>query len=82
MASESGLHSRSARIKAFRAFQRAKPEERERMMREGYGRPDGPERKKSGKQWTPVHLLSADEVKSLFRDVVEGLGFLVSYTFT
>jgi hypothetical protein len=52
------------------------------MMREGYGRPDGPERKKSGKQWTPVHLLSADEVKSLFRDVVEGLGFLVSYTFT
>ena len=81
MASESGLHSRSARIKAFRAFQRAKPEERERMMREGYGRPEGSERRKSGKQWTPVHLLSADEVKSLFRDVVEGLGFLASYTF-
>ncbi|KAJ2929458.1 hypothetical protein H1R20_g7635, partial [Candolleomyces eurysporus] len=73
---ESGLHSRSARIRAFRAFQRAKPEERERMMKEGYGRPDGPEQRKSGKQWTPVHLLSADEVKSLFHDVVEGLGFL------
>jgi hypothetical protein len=27
--------------------------------------------------WTAVHLLSAEEVKSLFRDVVEGLGFLV-----
>lgn len=25
-----------------------------------------------------VHLLSADEVRSLFRDVVEGLAFLVS----
>jgi hypothetical protein len=48
------------------------------MKREGYGSPDGPERKKSEKEWTPVHLLSAEEVKSLFQDVVEGLGFLVS----
>lgn len=28
-------------------------------------------------EWTAVHLLSADEVKSLFSDVVEGLRFLV-----
>ena len=28
-------------------------------------------------EWTAVHLLSADEVKSLFKDVVEGLRFLV-----
>jgi hypothetical protein len=27
--------------------------------------------------WTPVHLLSAEEVKSLFSDVTEGLTFLV-----
>lgn len=72
------MHSRSARIRAFKAFQRASPEERERMKREGYGSPDGPERKKNEKEWTPVHLLSAEEVKSLFQDVVEGLGFLVS----
>ena len=26
--------------------------------------------------WTPVHLLSAEEVHSLFKDVVEGLAFL------
>lgn len=29
-------------------------------------------------EWKSVHLLSALEVKSLFRDVVEGLAFLVS----
>ena len=28
--------------------------------------------------WTAVHLLSAEEVKSLFSDVVSGLAFLVS----
>lgn len=27
--------------------------------------------------WKAVHLLSADEVKGLFTDVVEGLAFLV-----
>lgn len=32
-------------------------------------------------EWTPVHLLSAQEVKSLFQDVVEGLSFLVIITF-
>ena len=71
------MQSRSARIRAFRAYQKATPEERERMTKEGFGRPDLPSQRKSGKEWTPVHLLSADEVKSLFQDVVEGLGFLV-----
>ncbi|KAF6756309.1 other/IKS protein kinase [Ephemerocybe angulata] len=69
------MTSRSARIRAFRAFQRANPEERERMTKEGFGRPEL-ERKKSVKEWTPVHLLSAEEVKSLFQDVVRGLNFL------
>ncbi|KDR72649.1 hypothetical protein GALMADRAFT_142947 [Galerina marginata CBS 339.88] len=78
--------SRAARIKAFRAYQRAPPEEKEQMRREmerdfGGGSPTthgalnglgGPERG----EWTPVHLLSAEEVKSLFQDVVAGLGFL------
>lgn len=83
------LHSRSARIRAFRAYQRAPSEEKERMRREmgdmfpgsqaspsgaqGNNNPEG-----SKKEWTAVHLLSAEEVHSLFRDVVEGLGFLHS----
>lgn len=76
-ASGSDQQSRSARIRAFRAFQRASPEERARMQREM----DGAKRT-SGQRttWTAVHLLSADEVKSLFRDVVEGLAFLVGDT--
>ncbi|KAJ7274919.1 kinase-like protein [Mycena rebaudengoi] len=63
--------SRAARIRAFRQFQRAPPEERERI-RETMTRntSDHPT------TWTAVHLLSAEEVKSLFRDVVEGLAFL------
>ncbi|KAJ3926733.1 MAG: kinase-like domain-containing protein [Lentinula lateritia] len=74
---ESDLHSRSARIRAFRAFQRASPQERERIRKEtqfqqSQSTPD------IGQQqtWTPVHLLSAEEVHSIFRDVVEGLAFL------
>ncbi|KAF9482726.1 kinase-like protein [Pholiota conissans] len=81
--------SRGARIRAFRALQRAPPEEKERMRREmealfgpglAGGRPV--ETNASGvgggrtAEWKPVHLLSAQEVKSLFRDVVEGLAFL------
>ncbi|KAJ7207213.1 kinase-like protein [Mycena pura] len=65
--------SRSARIRAFREFQRAPPEQRERI-REEMGRAG-----RNGAQtatWTAVHLLSAEEVLSLFRDVVEGLAFL------
>ncbi|GLB39208.1 putative protein tyrosine kinase [Lyophyllum shimeji] len=64
------LHSRSARIRAFRQFQRATPDERERMRREREGV------RARGQTWKAVHLLSADEVKSLFQDVVSGLEFL------
>ena len=82
-------HSRSARIRAFRAYQRAPPEEKERIRRgmedvigtaaANVGSWEGGGGSTSGgrKEWTAVHLLSADEVKSLFRDVVEGLAFLV-----
>ncbi|KAJ3486519.1 hypothetical protein NLJ89_g11803 [Agrocybe chaxingu] len=79
-------HSRSARIRAFRAYQRAPPEEKERLrgemnMMEGgvLGPSTGPAATATQQRdWTAVHLLSADEVKSLFRDVVEGLNFLHS----
>ncbi|KAJ6590715.1 other/IKS protein kinase [Mycena vulgaris] len=63
--------SRSARIRAFREFQRAPPEQRERI-REEMART----RTSATQTWTAVHLLSAEEVKNLFRDVVEGLAFL------
>ncbi|KAF9564514.1 kinase-like protein [Agrocybe pediades] len=74
--------SRAARIKAFRAYQKAPPEEKERMKREmesmfsmGLGGPaSGAGARRT--EWTAVHLLSAQEVHSLFRDVVEGLAFL------
>ena len=86
--------SRSARIRAFRAFQHATPEEKERMRGNWVGGgaagagggTDGDNsaaaaaarrRGGGGGEWTAVHLLSADEVKSLFKDVVEGLRFLV-----
>ncbi|KAJ7596732.1 kinase-like domain-containing protein [Mycena floridula] len=62
------LHSRSARIRAFRAYQNAPQEERERMRRRM-------ETSKS-KSWMAVHLLSAEEINSLFKDIVEGLAFL------
>lgn len=91
-------HSRSARIRAFRAYQRAPPEEKERMRRDLGGMADGPATGVRGvgiaptglsastseprTEWTPVHLLSAEEVKSLFHDVVEGLGFLVRISVT
>ena len=69
--------SRSARIRAFRAMQRASPEEREKMKRELAGEVVGSSTRQTG-DWKAVHLLSAEEVKSLFQDVVEGLSFLVS----
>ena len=73
--------SRSARIRAFRAFQHASPEEKERMRVFGLGAAgtdkDNFAARTRGGEWTAVHLLSADEVKSLFKDVVEGLRFLV-----
>ena len=72
--SASDLHSRSARIRAFQAFQRAGGAEGERE------REREREKKKRNGEWTAVHLLSADEVKGLFKDVVAGLGFLVSFS--
>ncbi|KAK2465120.1 hypothetical protein APHAL10511_002928, partial [Amanita phalloides] len=67
------IHSRSARIRAFRAFQRASPAEKECMRREmGEGSGMG----RNAPSWKAVHLLSAEEVESLFSDVVEGLAFL------
>ena len=74
-------YSRNARIRAFRALQRAPPEERERLRREmglngaSPGSHGGP---KSAAEWKPVHLLSSEEVHNLFEDVVAGLAFLVS----
>ena len=75
--SETDLSSRSARIRAFRAFQRASPKEREKMrinMNERNGRANG----QKYPSWKAVHLMSAEEVRSLFGDIVEGLAFLVS----
>lgn len=75
------LHSRSARIRAFRAMQRAPPAERERMKKElEMSIAAGQNGARSGKtNWTAVHLLSAEEVKGLFSDVVSGLAFLVKH---
>jgi len=71
------LHSRSARIRAFRAYQRAPPEEKEKMKKQMDAVFGETSSNRGKEEWTAVHLLSADEVKSLFRDVVEGLAFLV-----
>ncbi|KAK0183982.1 kinase-like domain-containing protein [Armillaria mellea] len=69
--STSNIHSRSARIRAYRAFQRASPEEKERLRQRMSGQqPQGMQ------TWTAVHLLSPEEVKNIFTDVVEGLSFL------
>jgi hypothetical protein len=57
------IRSRSARIRAFRAQQAHKQ-----------GTP-GPSRPPASLK--AIHLLGADEVKSLFRDVTAGLAFLV-----
>ncbi|TBU28501.1 kinase-like protein [Dichomitus squalens] len=72
-------YSRNARIRAFRAVQRAPPEERERLRREmglhgnGFTPQNG---RKAPADWKAVHLLSAEEVHDLFEDVVTGLAFL------
>ncbi|KAG6844144.1 hypothetical protein H0H87_009487 [Tephrocybe sp. NHM501043] len=70
--STSDSHSRSARIRAFRQFQHATPDERDRIKREMAG---ARANKRHG-LWKAVHLLSVEEVKSLFQDVVVGLDFL------
>jgi hypothetical protein len=70
------IHSRSARIRAFRAFQRAPSNEKVRIRNE--------QKMRAGEEtsWTAVHLFSAEEVKSLFEDITEGLGFLVCIKWT
>jgi len=65
----SDLHSRSARIRAFRAMQRAAPSEKQ-AIRAKLNNIDG-------NTWTAVHLLSAEEVLGIFGGVAAGLGFLV-----
>lgn len=72
-------HSRSARIRAFRAMQHAAPEDKERM-RERLGMTATGKDGKGKVSWKAVHLLSAEEVLGLFRGVVEGLAFLVRST--
>ena len=62
------VRSRSARIRAFRAQQQA--------SKLGTPRPSRPPASLKA-----VHLLSAEEVKSLFRDVTAGLAFLVCDAF-
>jgi hypothetical protein len=69
--------TRSARIRAFRMLHRAAPEDRERLRRAMNADPDIHTGDSGGKSWTAVHLLSAEEVRSLFSDVVGGLAFLV-----
>ncbi|KIL59939.1 hypothetical protein M378DRAFT_84482 [Amanita muscaria Koide BX008] len=70
------IHSRSARIRAFRAYQKASPEEKEHMKREMNEASGVRGSSGTGQSWKAVHLLGAEEVKSLFSDVVEGLAFL------
>ncbi|KAH9059610.1 kinase-like protein [Lactarius vividus] len=63
----SEVHSRSARIRAFRAMQRAAPSEKSALRAK---------LSNNGHAWTAVHLLSADEVLGIFGGVAAGLGFL------
>ncbi|KZT20934.1 kinase-like protein [Neolentinus lepideus HHB14362 ss-1] len=58
----SEMASRSTRIRAFR--------EKQRTSHQGNARVH------SGPKWKAVHLLSAEEIRRLFGDVVEGLAFL------
>ena len=78
-------HSRSARIRAFRALQRAPPEDKARLREKlglgagsaGTGAGGGGAGGTGAGAWKAVHLFSAEEVRGLFSDVVEGLAFLV-----
>ncbi|TCD62719.1 putative serine/threonine-protein kinase iks1 [Steccherinum ochraceum] len=70
--------SRGARIRAFRAMQHASPEDRARLRRElslSNAAGQSPRENNPG-TWLAVHLLSAEEAKALFSDVVSGLAFL------
>ena len=64
----SDIHSRSARIRAFRAMQRAAPPEKQALRAK---------LNNNDHTWTAVHLLSAEEVLGIFGGVAAGLGFLV-----
>lgn len=64
----SDIHSRSARIRAFRAMQRAAPSEKSSLRAK---------LNNNGHAWTAVHLLSCEEVLGIFGGVAAGLGFLV-----
>jgi|SRR5712671_6235088 len=66
--SSSDIHSRSARIRAFRAMQRASPDEKP-ALRAKLNNKDH--------TWTAVHMLSAEELLCIFGGVAAGLGFLV-----
>lgn len=70
--SSSDIHSRSARIRAFRAMQRAAPPEASALRAK---------LNNNGNAWTAVHLLSAEEVLGIFGGVAAGLGFLVGLSF-
>ncbi|KAH8984945.1 kinase-like protein [Lactarius akahatsu] len=63
----SEMHSRSARIRAFRAMQRAAPSEKSALRAK---------LSNNGHSWTAVHLLSTEEVLGIFGGVAAGLGFL------
>ena len=63
---DEAFRTRSERIRAFRAARAQPPDERERRRAE-----------RARGIRTAVHLLSAEEVKTLFTDVSSGLGFLV-----
>ena len=69
--SVSDVHSRSARIRAFRAMQRAAPSEASALRAK---------LNHNGHSWTAVHLLSAEEVLGIFGGVAAGLGFLVGFS--
>jgi hypothetical protein len=69
----SEAHSRSARIRAFRAMQRAAPSEKS-ALRAKLGN--------NGHSWMAVHLLSAEELLGIFGGVAAGLGFLVRLIFS
>lgn len=73
--SPADVQSSSARIQAFRAMKRAPPEERERLRREM--QESSGSRVAGRSSLKAVHLFSAEEVRSLSSDVVEGLAFLV-----
>ena len=63
-------------IRVFCAFQHASLEEREKMQRDMDERNGNVRKGKNvNMSWKAVHLLGAEEVRSLFGDIVEGLAF-------